>query len=109
GFLAFELLVCRVLTDGGKLVDPVVAANAGIGLDHHMRGDLCACADLDAGTDNAPRTDLDVVRESGTGINDGSRINQFPSSFLRTCWWLRRPAHPRRKHGRRTCKRHGGW
>src|SRR5690606_37768208 len=75
GFLAFELLVGRVLTDGGKLVDPVVAANAGIGLDHHMRGDLCACADLDAGTDNAPRTDLDVVRESGTGINDGSRIN----------------------------------
>jgi len=62
--LAAILLVLWNLTDGCELVDPVVAADPRFALDHRMRPNRRARANLDIAIDNRVRTHLDIVRKA---------------------------------------------
>src|SRR5690606_2781627 len=77
--LPLVLQIRGVFTNRGKLVDTVVLANHGRPFEHYVRADDCTLADFHIGPDNAPGADDDVVSQSGTGVDDRSRVNRTHS------------------------------
>ena len=73
--LARVFLVLRHLAQRAELENPVVAADAGMAGDHHMRADPGAGADLDVLADDGIGADFDVVSQLGAGMDDGAGMD----------------------------------
>ena len=63
--------VLRRLADGTELKEHVAGADPGMCADDHVGSYAGAGVDFRVGTNNRIRTDLDIVREAGPGIDDG--------------------------------------
>jgi hypothetical protein len=75
GRLAGILLVLRGFTDRAELEDAIVAADAGMSGQHHMRTDHSAIANLDMLAHDRIRADHDATPKSRRGMDDGCRMN----------------------------------
>ena len=74
--LARVFLVLRRVADRGELEHLVLAPERGRPVDHGMRPDPAAVADLDAGADDGERADHDAFADLRIRRNDRARIDQ---------------------------------
>lgn len=80
GRLAGIFHVLGILPNRGELVDPVVPANLGRPLDHHMGADFGTCCNLDPGANDGEGTNSDPFIELGIRIDNCAWVDQLPIS-----------------------------
>ena len=75
GFFTVVLEILRPRTDRGKLINPVVPADFGPGLDDDMGTDLGPRTDFDVFADNAVRPDAGRRIDFRRGVDNGRGMN----------------------------------